>query len=59
VSDLFTSQELEELQERALRLASEYEADASLRAALQLLAESAGNLIPKVTAAGADEPAGG
>ena len=55
MSDLFTSRELEELQERALRLASEYEDDASLRAALQLLAESAGNLIPKVTAAGADE----
>ena len=57
MSDLFTSQELEELQERALRLASEHEADASLRAALQLLAESAGNLIPKVAAAGADEQA--
>ena len=58
MADLFTSQELEQLQERASQLASEYEDDASLRAALQLLAEAAGNLIPKVTAAGADESAG-
>jgi hypothetical protein len=58
VADLFTPQELEQLQERALRLASENEDDASLRTALQLLAEAAGNLIPKVTAAGADESAG-
>ena len=55
MADLFTRQELEQLQARASQLASEYEDDASLRAALQLLAKAAGNLIPKVSAAGADE----
>ena len=49
MADLFTQQELEEIQRRASQLASEREDDASLRTALQLLAEAAGNLIPKVT----------
>ena len=49
MADLFTEQELQQVHDRALELASQYEDDASLRAALQLLAESAANLIPKVT----------
>ena len=51
MAELFTQQELEEIQERAMQLASEREDDASLRTALQLFGEAAGNLIPKVTAA--------
>ena len=47
--ELFSQEELEELQQRASELASEHEDDASLRTALQLLAEAAGNLIPKLT----------
>ena len=45
---MFTQQELQELQQRAQDLAQEHESDASLRAALQLLGEAAGNLIPRV-----------
>ncbi len=45
---MFTQAELEELQERATELAHEYESDAGLRAALQLLAEAAGNVVPRV-----------
>jgi hypothetical protein len=48
VAELFTQQELQELQQRAQELAQEHESDASLRAALQLLGEAAGNLIPRV-----------
>ena len=48
VAELFTAEELEELQQRAQDLAFEHESDASLRAALQLLGEAAGNLIPRV-----------
>ena len=48
MADLFSTEELEQLQDRASALASQYEDDASLRTALQLLAEAAGNLIPKV-----------
>ena len=49
MAELFSERELEEIQRRATELASQYEDDASLRTALQLLAEAAGNLIPKVT----------
>jgi hypothetical protein len=48
VAEPFTPEELRALQERADELALEQETDASLRTALQLLAEAAGNLIPKV-----------
>ena len=48
MAELFTSQELEELQQRATELASEHESDAGLRSALQLLAEAAGNLVHKI-----------
>ena len=48
VAELFTQQELEELQRRASELATEHEADAALRVALQLFAETAGNLVPLV-----------
>jgi hypothetical protein len=49
VADLFTQEELEAIKERASELASEYEDDASLRNALQLLGESANNVIPFLT----------
>jgi hypothetical protein len=45
---MFTQSELEELQRRALDLAEENSTDAGLRAALQLLGEAAGNLVPRV-----------
>ena len=50
MAELFTTEELENIQERALALASEREDSAGLRTALQLLGEAAGNLIPKVAA---------
>ena len=50
MAEPFTVEELEELRDRALELGSD-EADASLRAALQLLGEAADNLVPKVHAA--------
>ena len=49
MAELFSTDELEGIQQRALELASEYEDNASLRTALQLLGEAAGNLIPKIT----------
>ncbi len=48
MAELFTRQELEELQQRAEELSQEHESDASLRTALQLFGEAAGNLIPRV-----------
>ncbi len=51
MAELFSQEELEGIQQRATELASELEADASLRTALQLFAESAGNLIPKIPGA--------
>ncbi len=53
MAEMFTQSELEELQRRAQELALEHESDASLRAALQLLGEAAGNLVPRV-----EEPSG-
>ena len=50
LAELFTREELEEIQQRALQLATEHEESAGLRAALQLLGEAAGNVIPKVVA---------
>ena len=50
-AEQFTPEELAELERRANELATEHEADAGLRAALHLFAESAGNLIPKLTSA--------
>ena len=51
MAELFTQEELQQLQDRAMELAHEQEQDASLRSALQLLAEAAGNLVPKVATA--------
>ena len=51
VAEPFTQDELQALQERAMELAQEQEQDASLRTALQLLGEAAGNLVPKVATA--------
>ena len=51
MAELFTQEELQEIQDRAMELAHEQEQDASLRAALQLLAEAAGNLVPKIPTA--------
>ncbi len=51
MADLFSQQELDEIQRRAEELASENESDAGLRAALQLFAEAARNLNAKVGAA--------
>ena len=50
MAENFSVDELEELRDRAHALATD-EQDASLRAALQLLAEAADNLVPKVQAA--------
>ncbi len=51
MAEAFTEQELEELRDRAHELARD-EDDPGLRSALQLLGETANNLIPKVQAAG-------
>jgi hypothetical protein len=48
VAELFTQEELEAIHARANELASQYEDDASLRTALQLLAEAAANVVPKL-----------
>ena len=48
MAERYTQEELQQLQDRAHELAQDQESDAGLRAALQLLAEAAGNLIPKV-----------
>ena len=49
MAEPFTQTELHELQDRANDLATnDSESDASLRTALQLFAEAAGNLIPKL-----------
>jgi hypothetical protein len=50
MAEMFTKEELEQIQDRANELANVNETDASLRTALQLFAESAGNLIPKIGA---------
>jgi len=49
MAEPFTQTELKELQDRANDLATnDSESDASLRTALQLFAEAAANLIPKL-----------
>lgn len=48
VAEMFTQAELEEIQERATELAQGDETDASTRTALQLLAEAAANVVPRV-----------
>ena len=50
MAEAFTEQELEELRDPAHELAREQD-DPGLRSALQLLGETADNLIPKVRAA--------
>ncbi len=51
MAERFSQQELQELHDRAMELAQEQEADASLRTGLQLLAEAAANLVPKIPTA--------
>jgi hypothetical protein len=48
VAELFTREELEQLERRARQLAQDYDDEPSLRESLQLLAETAANLIPKL-----------
>ena len=48
MADPFSPDELQELHDRAMALAQEQESDASIRTALQLFAESAANLMPKI-----------
>ena len=48
MAEPFSPDELQELHDRAMELAQEQESDASLRTALQLLAEAAVNLMPKI-----------
>ena len=51
MAERFTTEELQALHDRAMELAAEQEMDASLRTALQLLAEAAGNVVPKLPTA--------
>jgi hypothetical protein len=51
VAEPFTEDELQGIADRANELAHDQEADASLRTGLQLLAEAAANLVPKVATA--------
>ncbi len=57
MAERFTQEELQALHDRAMELAQEQEQDASLRTALQLLAESALNVAPKIPTAPAPEDA--
>ena len=57
MAELFTHQELEEIEQRSHALATEQD-DASLRTALQVLGEAAANLrakVPPDTGGGASE----
>ena len=56
MTERFTAEELQALHERAMALAQEQEMDASLRTALQLLAEAAANVVPKLPTAPAPDP---
>lgn len=56
MAERFTQEELKALQDRAMELAQEQEADASLRTGLQLLGEAAGNLIAKIPTAPSPSP---
>lgn len=48
MADLFTREELKQIEERAYELSQEHGDDPSLREALQLLAEAARNVQPKL-----------
>ena len=48
MADLFTHEELKELEDRAYELAQQHDDDPSLRQALQLLAEAARNVQPRL-----------
>jgi hypothetical protein len=48
MAELWTQQELKQIEERALELAHEHESDAGLRTALQVFGEAAGNLALKL-----------
>ena len=49
----FTQEELVEIERRARELSTAHDTDAGMRAALQLLAEAAGNVASKLTASDA------
>jgi hypothetical protein len=51
VAELFTREELEQLEQRARQLAQDYDSEPSLRESLQLLAETVANLVPKLAMA--------
>ena len=55
MAELFTREELEELERRARELAHDYDDEPSLRESLQLLAETAANLVPKLGMAKSSE----
>lgn len=48
MAEPFSPDELQELHDRAMQLAQDQESDASVRTGLQLLAEAAANLMPKI-----------
>ncbi len=58
MAELFTNQELTEIEQRAQQLAVEQE-DASLRTALQVLGEAAANLRVKLPAEGGERAGSG
>jgi hypothetical protein len=48
VAELFTREELKQIEDRAYELSQQHDDDPSLREALQLLAEAARNVQPKL-----------
>jgi hypothetical protein len=54
VAEAFSPEELQQIHDRAMELAQDQESDASLRTGLQLLAEAAANLMPKIGGTPAD-----
>jgi hypothetical protein len=54
VAEPFSPDELQQIHDRALELAQDQESDASLRTGLQLFAEAAANLMPKIGGTPAD-----
>lgn len=58
MAEPFSPEELQQLHDRAMELAQDQESDASLRTGLQLLAEAAANLMPKIGGTPADADLG-
>ena len=58
MAEPFSPEELQQLHDRAMELAQDQESDASLRTSLQLLAEAAANLMPKIGGTPADADLG-